>query len=113
MNYKIDKSDLNNIKIVSTSNINIDTIIGKWVTKEAQSEESRYLWQKETMQEPWNETDDLGRYTNHSDNPNTNVELIDDCIVMISNKNIPNEVEITVDYRTLFDLIGYIPNINF
>lgn len=113
MNYKIDNSDLNNIKIVALSDIESNTTVGEWVTLEPQSDESRHLYQKENMTEPWHESDDLGRYANHSNNPNTRVELVDNSIKMISNKNIVEGEEIFVDYNTLTELIGYIPHTDF
>ncbi|AWK04724.1 hypothetical protein HYN56_11015 [Flavobacterium crocinum] len=112
MKYAINKSDPNNIKITANSNIESDEYIGIWVTDKPTSKNSRYLFQKQ-MSKSWWETDDLGRYCNHSNSPNTNITYQAEKLELKAIRQITKHEEILVDYRKLKELIGFIPNLNF
>lgn len=83
-------------------------IIGIWASK---FPIGRKLIQ-ESMVEPWYESVVLGRYTNHSLTPNTFPKIEGDKIFLYSRGIEPGE-EITADYTTLNELIGYSANVNF
>lgn len=83
-------------------------VVGIWASK---STVGRKLFQK-SMKEPWYESQVLGRYTNHSLTPNTEVFLENDNLFLRS-KGIEINEEITVDYKVLEKLTGYKPNLNF
>ncbi|AOC93732.1 SET domain protein [Flavobacterium anhuiense] len=112
MKYKINTEDLTNIKITAIQDILPYESIGIWVIDKPMSDNSRYLFQNQ-MQKKWWETDDLGRYCNHSLTPNTIVCLQNDRVELIAKIPIQKETEILVDYRTITECIGYIPNLNF
>lgn len=112
MKYKINKRDLTNIKITATANIEPEECIGIWVTNKPTSKNSRYLFQKQ-MSKSWWETEDLGRYCNHSDTPNTFISYHSDKLELIAIRGIKKEEEILVDYTKLTELIGFIPYLNF
>ena len=83
-------------------------VVGIWASK---SMIGRKLFQK-SMKEPWYESQVLGRYTNHSLTPNTEVFLENDNLFLRS-KGIKINEEITVNYTILEKLIGYKPNTEF
>lgn len=92
----------------TVESINKGDVVGVWVSK---SPIGRKLIQ-ETMVEPWYESAVLGRYTNHSLTPNTFPKIEGDKIFLYSRGIEPGE-EITADYTTLNELIGYSANVNF
>ena len=47
---------------------------------------------------------DIGRYTNHSKNPNTEFKICDNVVQSIALKSIAKGTEITVDYRQAFKI---------
>lgn len=112
MKYEINIEDLTNIKITAVENILPNESIGIWVTDKPMSSKSRYLFQKQ-MQKKWWETDDLGRYCNHSFSPNTTVYLYNHRIELKANTLILKGTEILVDYQKITEFIGYIPYLNF
>ncbi|WP_428232478.1 SET domain-containing protein-lysine N-methyltransferase [Flavobacterium sp.] len=103
---------MNNIKITVTCKILNKELIGTWVTAKATSDKSRYLFQKH-MSKIWWETDDLGRYCNHSLTPNTTVVFQENQLILKANRKIEYGEEILVDYRKITNYTGYIPTINF
>jgi SET domain-containing protein len=110
MKYKIDKVDLNNIKIIASDIIPSGELINTWVTDD-KTNGIRYLFQ-EGMGKTWYETADLGRYCNHSDTPNTTVKMFGGDLVLVSNGISPGE-EITSDYNLVTKFIGYVVNTTF
>lgn len=112
MKYKINKEDLTNIKITAIQDILPNESIGIWVIDKPMSENSRYLFQNH-MQKKWWETDDLGRYCNHSLTPNTISFLHNDNVELKAKTLIQKGTEILVDYRKITEWIGYIPDLNF
>lgn len=83
-------------------------LIGIWVSKQPIG---RRLYQ-EGMKETWYESQVLGRYVNHSETPNTLIQLQEDALVLYS-KGISKEEEIIANYLELQKLIGYVPIVNF
>ncbi|MNQ89722.1 SET domain protein [compost metagenome] len=65
------------------------------------------------MRKKWWETDDLGRYCNHSLTPNTTVVSQGDKLELKANRKIEYGEEVLVDYRKITEFTGYIPEINF
>ncbi|GIQ57171.1 hypothetical protein Flavo103_03070 [Flavobacterium collinsii] len=112
MNYIINRDDLNNIKITVSKKILTGTLIGIWLTDKPMSKNSRYLFQ-EQMVKAWWETDDLGRYCNHSFTPNTTVIFQRNKLILKANRQLNYGEEILVDYRKSTIHIGYIPKISF
>lgn len=112
MKYKINKEDLTNIKITATQDILPNESIGIWVIDKPMSANSRYLFQNH-MPKKWWETDDLGRYCNHSLTPNSIVCLHNDKVELKAKTLIQNGTEILIDYRAITECIGYIPDLNF
>jgi hypothetical protein len=110
--YRIDNSDIANIKIVTTSPINIGEVVGIWVSKEAIDDNCRFLFQKH-MTDKWYESSDLGRYCNHSFNPNVDVSFKDNMLLLVSNNFIELNTEILVDYRMITKFTGFLPNLSF
>jgi len=111
MKYVIDKSDLKNIKITATTNIQLNEYIGIWISDKPLSKKSRYLFQ-EKMLKPWWETDDLGRYCNHSSNPNTIVIYQENRLELRASCEIKAGEELFVDYKQITSFTGYIPDNN-
>ncbi|MBO9586637.1 MAG: SET domain-containing protein-lysine N-methyltransferase [Flavobacterium sp.] len=112
MSYKINKEDLTNIKISAIQDILPNESIGIWVIDKPMSDKSRFLFQSQ-MQRKWWETDDLGRYCNHSPIPNTVVYVHRDRLELKAKTFIQSGMEIMVDYRTITECIGYIPDLEF
>ena len=52
------------------------------------------------------ETDVLGRYSNHSFNPNAKFDQRDGEVYLVANKNIKNGDELTIHYGDLEKLLG-------
>lgn len=112
MKYAVNREDNSNIKITAISDIDRDELIGIWVTHKPTSKDSRYLLQKQ-MSKSWWETDDLGRYCNHSNTPNTYVSYHSDKLELKAIREIKEQEELLVDYRKLTEIIGFIPDLNF
>ena len=55
------------------------------------------------------ETDVLGRYSNHSNNPNVKYDMRDGEVYLIANKNINAGDELLINYKDLEDLLGMRP----
>ena len=55
------------------------------------------------------ETDVLGRYSNHSNNPNVKYDMRDGEVYLIANKNINDGDELLINYKDLEDLLGMRP----
>jgi hypothetical protein len=112
--YKIEIVTASNTRIVTTQAINAGDVIGTWVANYPTG--GRYLF-NEPMTMNWYETTDLGRYCNHSDTPNTTVEIVNlengqTELILISNGIALGE-EILVDYKIVERETGYIVNTNF
>ncbi|WP_347049434.1 SET domain-containing protein [Flavobacterium olei] len=112
MKYKINREDLTNIKITAIEDILPNESIGIWVSTIPMGNKSRYLFQC-NMPKKWYETDDLGRYCNHSPTPNTVVDKIHDNLELTARITILSGMEIFVDYKQITEHTGYIPDINF
>lgn len=112
MKFVINRQDFNNIKITAIINILAGESIGIWVTDKPMSKKSRYLFQEHMLKDWW-ETDDLGRYCNHSLTPNTRVIFHENRLELIANKHINSGDEILVDYRKITQYVGYNPTISF
>ena len=110
--FQVNTEDPNNNKICSIKNINTEEFIGVWVTDKTQSKKSRCLFQSH-MSKKWWETDELGRYCNHSFVPNTIVINDSDKLILKANQCIQNNEEILVDYTEITRLTGYILNTDF
>lgn len=87
MKFVTNRHDRKNVKITVTQKILINETIGIWVIDKPMSNKSRYLFQKQ-MSKAWWETDDLGRYCNHSLTPNTIVVFEENQLVLKANKQI-------------------------
>ena len=126
--YKIDSTDANYVKIIAVEDILSGEKIGVWLT-DYYTDNCRYLFQ-EGMSKKWYETFDLGRYCNHSNNPNSVIHLVETekpkfnnisnileninyVEINLTSKGILKEEEITVDYRLVEYLTGYKVNTNF
>ena len=57
------------------------------------------------------ETDVLGRYSNHSNNPNVKYDMRDGEVYLIANKNINAGDELLINYKDLEDLLRMRPGI--
>jgi hypothetical protein len=55
------------------------------------------------------ETDVLGRYSNHSNNPNVKYDMRDGEVYLIANKNINAGDELLINYKDLEDLLRMRP----
>lgn len=106
MKYEINRSDVANTKITAITEIQVGDYIGTWVTKEPINELCLYLLQ-EHMDKKWWETDDLGRYCNHSSPPNTIVISTGNKLELISCKKIQVGEEVLVDCRKVIEFTGY------
>lgn len=112
--YKIEKLTDNNSIIVATKDIAEGDVLGVWVAN--YSIGGRYLF-NEPMTERWYETVDLGRYCNHSDTPNTSVNVLTleegrIELVLISNGIFSGE-EIVADYNIVERETGYVVITNY
>ena len=110
--FKVNKDDPYNNKITSIRIIAENEIIGVWVTDKPLSKKSRYLFQPH-MTKKWWETDDLGRFCNHSLTPNTTVIPYPDRLLLKASRQIQNNEEIVVDYREITRFTDYIPYMDF
>lgn len=97
--FLIKKIPLKGYSLFTKKNIDEGRRIGKLLTKEA-GEIGRKI------NEELYETDLIGRYINHSYDPNSKVEIIDGEFYLNSIKSISEGDEITVDYSEVEDLLG-------
>lgn len=112
MKFIINRHNLKNVTITVIHKILANERIGIWVTDKPISEKSRCLFQKQ-MSKKWWETDDLGRYCNHSLTPNTVVVFYGNQLELQANRQLESGEEILVDYREITNYTGYIPIIDF
>lgn len=112
LSFEICKDDSKNNKILSLKIILKNEIIGIWITDKPISKQSRFLFQ-EHMQKKWWETDDLGRYCNHSENPNTSVIDSSGKLELKASRTIQKGEEILVNYKEITTYTGYVPETNF
>ncbi|WP_149208237.1 SET domain-containing protein [Flavobacterium johnsoniae] len=110
--FIINKNDPYNNKICSIRNIDKNEVIGVWVIDKPISKRSRCLFQSH-MSKKWWETDDLGRFCNHSFYPNTILINYTGKLILKARQQIQNGEEISVDYTEITKFIGYIPNTEF
>ena len=59
------------------------------------------------------ETDVLGRYSNHSSNPNTKYDMRDGEVYLIASKDIDKGEELLINYKKLENLLGVRPGLFF
>ena len=59
------------------------------------------------------ETDVLGRYSNHSSNPNTKYDMRDGEVYLIASKDIDKGEELLINYKKLENLLGMRPGLFF
>lgn len=57
------------------------------------------------------ETDVLGRYSNHSSNPNTKLDMRDGEVYLIASRDIKEGDELLVNYKKLENLLGMRPGL--
>ena len=107
--YKIKNSEISNLGIVSSEKILKDTKLGIWLTK-SKTEGDRCL-----CPTGWYETPDLGRYCNHSSNPNTYFKMENDFtrVVLYCKETLDENTEITVDYMDAQKITGFKVNLSF
>lgn len=110
--FEICKDNSKNNKICSLKIILKNEIIGVWVTDKPTSTQSRFLFQ-EQMQKKWWETDDLGRYCNHSEKPNTSVIYSPGKLELKASRTIQKGEEILVNYKEITRYTGYVPETDF
>lgn len=110
--FIINKNDPYNNKICSIRNIDKNEVIGVWVIDKPISKRSRCLFQSH-MSKKWWETDDLGRFCNHSIKPNTSVIYYPDKLELKAIRLIEKGEEILVNYMETIKYIKYIPTVNF
>ncbi|MCM0665991.1 SET domain-containing protein-lysine N-methyltransferase [Flavobacterium tyrosinilyticum] len=110
--FRINTEDPTNNKIHSVKNIPINEFIGIWVTDKPTSKKSRCLFQPQMLKKWW-ETDDLGRFCNHSFDPNTIIIPYPNKLMLKACKMIKSNEEITVDYREITRFTGYLPYMDF
>ena len=83
------------------SNINADTLIGNYISKnEIISSQSRLIW------DGWIETNPLGRYINHNSNSNLYCVKKNNIIQVYSKYEIDKDTELTVNYMEIIKLIN-------
>lgn len=98
--FKRYKFNSRGIGIISSKVIPFNTLVGNYFTKsEPITIESRFIYNG------WVETNPLGRYLNHSRNPNCNLILNKDSIEIYTNKEISIFKELTINYMNVVDLI--------
>lgn len=89
------------IGVISTININADTLIGNYISKnETISSQSRLIW------DGWIETNPLGRYINHNSNSNLYCVKKNNIIQIYSKYEIDKDTELTVNYIEIIKLIN-------
>lgn len=87
--------------VISTEVIPSNKLIGFYFTKnELVTSESRPIY------DGWIETNPLGRYLNHNENPNLTLIKNENVIELYSNQIIPKHTELTVDYLNVVKLIN-------
>ena len=59
------------------------------------------------------ETDVLGRYSNHSSNPNTKYDMRDGEVYLIASRDIDKGEELLINYKKLENLLGMRPGLFF
>jgi hypothetical protein len=59
------------------------------------------------------ETDVLGRYSNHSSNPNTKYDMRDGEVYLIASRDIDEGEELLINYKKLENLLGMRPGLFF
>ena len=59
------------------------------------------------------ETDVLGRYSNHSSNPNTKFDMRDGEVYLIASRDIDKGEELLINYKKLENLLGMRPGLFF
>ena len=57
------------------------------------------------------ETDVLGRYSNHSSNPNTKLDMRDGEVYLIASRDIKEGDELLINYKKLENLLGMRPGL--
>lgn len=106
--YKIRKSNIHDYGIIATEDIPIGTRIGFYISNRS----VKYLKGKGMIRPrylkngEWWEDYPLGRFCNHSKDPNTELKLDDGRYYLIS-KKINKGEEILVDYRWIKEITGY------
>jgi hypothetical protein len=113
MNYKIDDTDKSYVKIVAITDISKGDLIGDWVSHTPVDNRCRFLRQPSMGDDIWWETSDIGRYTNHSYTPNTDVIRNGEKLTLYSNTDIKTGEEITVDYQETERHIGFTAYLGF
>lgn len=89
------------IGVISNININADTLIGNYISKnEIISSQSRLIW------DGWIETNPLGRYINHNSNSNLYCVKKNNIIQVYSKYEIDKDTELTVNYMEIIKLIN-------
>ena len=101
--FLVKKIPVKGYSLFSKKNISEGQKVGKLLTKE-KGEIGRKL------EGGLYETDLVGRYINHSYNPNTLIEVIDGEVYIFSKKEISEGEEITVDYGEVEKFLGVPPN---
>lgn len=101
--YRIGVTETKGLGIFSIKDIPVDEKIGSWINKQ---KIGRYL------NNGWSETLDLGRYCNHSDNPNTYYKIEHNQVILYS-KGIKEGDEILVNYLDAQEITGFKVNTNF
>jgi len=104
MSYELKESKINKQGIFTTTQYPKNIEIGLYVSTSCEKG-VRYLF-KPPVETQWYEIGMLGRYCNHSDNPNTHFSRIDNDIFLISNGISENE-EITSDYNIVSEMINF------
>lgn len=102
--FEIRESDINGKGIFATKDISEGTEIGIWIS-EKPSKDCRYL-----IKDQWYENYPLGRYCNHSEEPNTGIRTKGPDIVLES-CGIEAGQEILTNYWWCADISGFIPSI--
>lgn len=88
--------EVKGVCIVTSLNIEKGTTIGTYLLKEG-----RLIKDCIELVDGWIETYPLGRYLNHSTNPNLEFNYLKDSVELVANRHIKANEELTVDYSEI------------
>lgn len=100
--FHIGDSDIHGKGIIADRRIKYGERIGKWIASEP---DTNYRYLDRRFGE-WYETYPLGRFCNHSSDPNTGYEFIEGDVYLIS-LGIEEGEEIVVDYEWAYVITGF------
>ena len=98
----IKKTPKKGYSLFSKKEINKNEEIGKLISKTQKNNERE-------LSKGFFETNIIGRYINHSNNPNTKAKSKNDEYFLVSIKHIKKDQEITIDYGLIEKILGVKP----